>query len=70
MRNDNVVELLSLSDRFMIEDLKQLCEYYLERTVASNYISLIGLCEDENDEEVKEACDSTASLLEVRTIVV
>jgi len=65
VQEDNVVELLSLSDRFMIEDLKQLCEYFLERTVASSYIALISLCENENDEEVVEACNSTTALLEV-----
>jgi hypothetical protein len=65
VQEDNVVELLSLSDRFMIEDLKQLCEYFLERTVASSYISLISLCENETDEDVLEACNSTTALLEV-----
>lgn len=64
VRDDNVVELLALSDRFMIEDLKQLCEYFLERTIAS-YNSLIGLSESDDDEDIVDACDSTAALLEV-----
>jgi len=65
VRSDTAVELLSLGDRFMIEDLKQLCESFLERTVAATYISLIGNCEDESDEDVVDACNNTVGLLEV-----
>jgi len=65
VRSDTAVELLSLGDRFMVEDLKQLSESFLERTVAATYISLIGNCEDESDEDVLDACDSTVKLLEV-----
>jgi len=64
VHHENVVELLSLSDRFMVEDLKQLCEYFLERTV-SNYASQLNMCENICNPDIVEACDSTTALLEV-----
>lgn len=64
MQHDNVVELLALSDRFMVEDLKHLCEYFLERTV-SNYSVQLNMCDNICDPDIIEACDSTVALLEV-----
>ncbi|KAM9965762.1 hypothetical protein ACTFIR_005936 [Dictyostelium discoideum] len=36
INDDNAIDILCLADRFMIEDLKYLCEYHLEQMVLSN----------------------------------
>ena len=49
-----------------VDDLKQLCEYFLERVVSSSYLSLISNNHMDNDEDVADACENTVALLEVR----
>lgn len=65
MQSDNAVELLGLADRMIVDDLKQLCEYFLERLVSSSYLSLISDAQSDNNEDVADACENTVALLEV-----
>ena len=65
MHSDNAVELLGLADRMMVDDLKQLCEYFLERLVSSSYLSLIADAKLDDNEDVADACENTVALLEV-----
>ncbi|KAK5578203.1 hypothetical protein RB653_003156 [Dictyostelium firmibasis] len=41
INDDNAIDILCLADRFMIEDLKYLCEYHLEQMVLSNNETLL-----------------------------
>lgn len=68
VQSDTAVELLGLSDRMIVDDLKQLCEYFLERLVSSNYLSLIASSADDatDSEDLADACENTVALLEVR----
>lgn len=68
VQSDTAVELLGLSDRMIVDDLKHLCEYYLERLVSSSYLSLIASSfrdVETDDEELTDACENTVALLEV-----
>ncbi len=69
VQSDNAVELLGISDRLIVEDLKQLCEYFLERAVSSSYLTLIAetTLSGEETEEISDACENTIALLEVRS---
>jgi len=50
----------------IVDDLKQLCEYFLERLVSSSYLSLISDAEQsDNSEDVADACENTVALLEI-----
>jgi hypothetical protein len=49
----------------IVDDLKQLCEYFLERLVSSSYLSLIADAQLDNNEDVADACENTVALLEV-----
>jgi len=65
VQSDNAVELLGLADRMIVDDLKQLCEYFLERLVSSSYLSLIADAQLDNNEDVADACENTVALLEI-----
>jgi len=69
VQNDTAVELLGLADRMIVDDLKQLCEYFLERLVSASYLSLISSSfdneKDTENEDLTDACDNTVALLEI-----
>ncbi|KYQ99647.1 regulator of chromosome condensation domain-containing protein [Tieghemostelium lacteum] len=40
VNQENAIDLLCLADRFMIDDLKHVCEYYLEQLIYNNITTL------------------------------
>jgi len=64
VNEENAIDLLCLADRFMIEDLKHVCEYYLEQMVYQNGLVIAEFKKDAIDDlETTRTCFDNVCLL-------